>query len=223
MAFQKGVKPTIYGVPQSPFVRKLRTFMHAKDLPFNLISIMPGDSRKTFRRVSPFGRVPGYREGSLRLHDSSVICAYLEKTHPEIPMFPDDPVEYAKALWFEEFGDGDLAPTLTFKLMYQCFLKPSFIGIPADKDRVEEILTTMVPPLFDYLEGEIPDQEFLVGGSLSIADVTVTAHLLSYIYSGYKIDSSRWPRLAGYFDRMLETPPFKKSLKEETSIEAIPF
>ena len=44
--------------------------------------------------------------------DSSVICAYLERIHPMPALYPMDPVEYAKALWFEEYGDSELACVL---------------------------------------------------------------------------------------------------------------
>ena len=40
--------------------------------------------------------------------DSSAICAYIEKIHPESPLYPSDPYEYARALWYEEYCDTEL-------------------------------------------------------------------------------------------------------------------
>lgn len=216
MTFKQGIKPTLYGVPQSPFVRKVRSFMHAKQLPFNIIPIMPGDSRKTFRRMSPFGKIPAYREGSLRLCDSSVICAYLERCHPESPLFPSDNRNYAHALWIEEYCDTVVSKIMTFRLMYQCFLKPAFRRIPPDKELIETTLREDVPPILNHVELFIMnDQEFLAGPDLSIADISMTAHMLSYIYSGHEINPEKWPKTSNYIERMLKTGPFPRVLREE--------
>lgn len=216
MAFEAGIKPTLYGVPQSPFVRKVRSFMHAKNLPFNIIPIMPGDSRKTFRRMSPFGKIPAYREGSLRLCDSSVICAYLEKCHPENALFPVDNRDYAQALWIEEYCDTVVSKIMTFRLMYQCFLKPAFRKIPPDVELIESTLRDDVPPILNHVEEYIiGTNQFLVGNQISIADISMTAHMLSYIYSGHTINEDKWPKTKQYIDRMLETDPFPKVLREE--------
>ncbi|PCJ20021.1 MAG: hypothetical protein COB02_05320 [Candidatus Cloacimonadota bacterium] len=144
--------PTIYGVKQSPFVRKVRVALIQKNLEFNLITIMPGDSRKTFRSISPFGKIPGFRHGSVKLCDSTVICNYLENLYPTPSIFPKDSVLLSKAQWFEEFADDLMAKYLTNILMYQCFLKPAFRNIPPNKEVVSETLLEKVPPLFQYLE-----------------------------------------------------------------------
>ena len=160
-------------------------------------------------------KIPAYREGSLRLCDSSVICAYLERCHPENPLFPKDNRHYAHALWIEEYCDTVVA-IMTFRLMYQCFLKPAFRKIPPDKELIEETLREDVPPILNHIENFIMnDEDFLAGPYLSIADISMTAHMLSYIYSGHEINGDKWPKTKKYIENA-RNRPFQKLLEKKT-------
>lgn len=207
---------TLYGVLPSPFVRKVRACLHYKKLAFSSISVMPGDSRKTFRSISPLGKIPGYREGALKLCDSSVICAYLEKVYPNPSLYPEDPQSYAKALWIEEYADAIMSQSLTNILMYQCLLAPAFLKKPTDFELVNKTLTEAVPEIFNFIQSNfISCRPFLVGKALSIADISLTTQLLSFIYSGHEIDGEDFPQLKTYFEQMLKTSPFPRLLQEE--------
>ena len=37
--------------------------------------------------------------------DSSAICAYIERKHPEPPCYPSDAFDYGRALWIEEYAE----------------------------------------------------------------------------------------------------------------------
>src|SRR5262249_41546510 len=106
--------PTLYGASPSPFVRKVRVVMHEKGIAYEHEFVGPGSRKPEFRAISPLGRIPGLVDGDLSVSDSSVICAYLERTHPDPPMFPRDPKQYARALWYEEYGDTALAAGAAF-------------------------------------------------------------------------------------------------------------
>jgi len=210
------VKPTLYGVPQSPFVRKVRAALHLKGFAFHNIPVMPGDTSRTFRSISPLGKIPGYREGSLKLCDSSVICAYLERTHPQISLFPEDPRDYAHALWIEEYSDTVMSEVFTATLMFQCLLAPAFLKRNTDEALVEKTLEELVPPIFQFIEASfLGEEQFLVGSDLSIADISLTSQLLSFVYAGNKMEEQPYPKLRSYFERMLKTDPFPRLLEEE--------
>ncbi len=96
---------TVYGVSASPFVRKLRVFLDEKGIDYETKPVFPGTDDESFRAISPLGKVPAYRDEEVAISDSSVICAYLEKKHPEPPLYPTAGADYARALWFEEYAD----------------------------------------------------------------------------------------------------------------------
>src|SRR5205807_1217235 len=96
---------TVYGANGSPFVRKVCVMLAEKGLTYEQEPVIPLNVSAEFKKLSPLGKIPAYRDGEATLSDSSIICAYLERKHPEPPLYPAEPFEYARALWFEEYGD----------------------------------------------------------------------------------------------------------------------
>ena len=85
----------------------------------------------------------------------------------------------------------------------------------SDEAEIQKVVDTEIPPLFDYLEGEIGDEEYLVGNKFSIADIGVATIFVNYAYAGYGVDAKRWPKLAAYINRILSRPSFKGVIDKE--------
>src|SRR5262249_47350872 len=98
--------------------------------------------------ISPLGRMPAYRDGDLTLADSSVIIAYLERVHPSPALYPSDARDYARALWFEEYGDGGLSPIVGPKIFFQKIAGPAFFKLLTDEAVVNKPISEEVTPLF---------------------------------------------------------------------------
>jgi glutathione S-transferase len=212
----------VLGGNVSPFVRKVRVVLAEKALDYELQQVNPFSPPAGWREISPLGKIPAFKDGERIVNDSSVICAYLERRFPETPLYPSDAYEYARALWFEEFADGGLVAVAGQKVFFPLVLKPLFAGKaeadPADEAAAEKTLRDEVAPLFDYLEREIGDREFLVGGRLSIADVSTASPFVNLRHAGVAPDRKRWPLLRGYVERMHARPAFAKVIAEETPI-----
>jgi glutathione S-transferase len=207
---------TVYGVNASPFVRKVRVVLMEKNLPYELETVFPGpQAPPDFRVMSPLGKVPAFRDGDKTLADSSVICAYIERIHPQPALYPSDPYEYARALWFEEWADGGLVPVSGPKIFFQRVVAPRFFGRPADEEMVRRAIDEELPPLFDYLEGQLGG-EFLVGKALSIGDIGVVTQFVNLAHAGVTVDAGRWPKLAAYIERGFARPSFKAMIDQES-------
>ncbi len=207
---------SVYGIPESPFVRKVRVFMIAKGLKFRLVPVMPRDPSPTFRRISPFGKIPGYREGSLKLSDSSVICAYLEKKHPEPQLYPEEPEAFARALWLEELADSCLADLLTRKILYQVIVRPLFLKEKTDHAEVEKTLKEEIPPIFSMISEHLPCEDLIFGKDLSIADISIVSQLLSLKASGHEGRLKDWPKIDAYSQRVQAVPAFSQAVEAES-------
>src|SRR5579863_5765197 len=116
--------PTLYGALGSPFVRKTIVALTEKGIAYDHDPIIPFAPPAEYRKISPLGKIPAFRDGDRTLADSSVIIAYLERTHPEPSLYFSDPYDYARALWFEEYGDSGLAPITGGKVFFQKVLTP---------------------------------------------------------------------------------------------------
>lgn len=208
--------PTIYGVNASPFVRKVRVVLIEKKVPYELETVFPGPSAPPeFRAISPLGKVPAFRDGDRTLADSSVICAYIERVHPQPALYPSDPYDYARALWFEEWADSGLVAVVGPKIFFQRIVAPRFFGRACDEEVVRRAIDEELPPLLDYLESQISG-EFLVGKALSIGDIGVLSQFVNLAHAGVSLDAARWPKVAAYVEHGLARPSFKAMVEEES-------
>ncbi len=210
--------PTLYGALGSPFVRKAIVALSEKGIKYDHEQVIPFGPNPEYRKIHPLGKIPAYKDGDRTLPDSSVIIAYLERTHPEPPLYPSDPYDYARALWFEEFGDGGLAPVTGAKIFFPRVIAPRFMNQSPDEAAIQKTLETEVPPLFDYLEKELDDKQYLVANRFTIADIGVATQFVNFKFAGCSVDAKRWPKLAAYVERILSRPSFKAVIEKEMAV-----
>lgn len=205
--------PIVHGVPPSPFVRKVRIFLKEKGIDHELKLVAPFALTDEFKRISPLGKIPVYEEGDFTTPDSSVICAYLEKVHPEPPLYPAEPKDYARALWFEEYADSKLADQVG-PVFFERAVKPKMLKQQPDEARVKQALDGL-PAFLDYLEAQVGERDFIVGDRYSIADISIATQLQQLNHGGEPVDAARWPRLARYAKGILGRPSFRELIAED--------
>jgi glutathione S-transferase len=209
--------PTVYGVNASPFVRKVRVFLAEKGIAYDLDPVIPVNVSAEFKAMSPMGKIPVYREGDRSISDSSVICAWIERTHPQPALYPSDPFEYARALWFEEYGDTALAQIIGAKIFFQKVVGPMFFNHKTDDAVVKKAVEEELPPLFDYLQSQLAGGSTLAGKQFSIGDIGIGTQFVNLHHAGFGIDAQRWPKLASYMASVHARPSFKALITEEAS------
>lgn len=206
--------PTIFGAPVSPFVRKVRAYMKERGLPYELKSVVPGGDDPEFRKASPLGKIPAFKDGDFTISDSSVIIAYLEHTANGKGLLSAEPKDAARALWFEEYADSKQFDVLVHKIFFARIAGPKFFNIPADETAIQKAIDQDLPPIFDYLEGQITG-DYLVGGKFSLADIGVTTSFINLMYANVTVDAGRWPKLAKYLKAIMARPCFAECMAEE--------
>ncbi|HWF77843.1 MAG TPA: glutathione S-transferase family protein [Caulobacteraceae bacterium] len=168
----------VYGSSFSPFVRKTLAYISEKGLSAELIPANPAQPDPEFKKVSPFGKMPGFRDGDFGIADSTAIITYLEAKHPAPSLLPADPEARARTIWFEELADTILNPCMG-KMFFNRFVAPRFFGRDGDEAIAAEAESKELPPILDYLEGAIPEGEYLVGGGLTVADLSVASAFIN--------------------------------------------
>jgi glutathione S-transferase len=212
----------VYGSRLSPFVRKVRVVLAEKGVEYTHDEkVNPFAPSPEFKAISPLSRIPVLRDTDVpepnTLPDSSIICDYIEHKFPAPALYPSDPFARARALWFEEYGDSALAQAMGPGFFFERIVKRMMRG-ETDETICQHTLTQKLPPLLDYLEGEIGSNQFLVGGKFSIADIAVSSTFVNFEHGGGAIDAARWPNLAAYVKRIHERPSFQALLATERSI-----
>ena len=193
----------IIGSYVSPYVRKVLACLALKGLAYEIDPITAFYGNDEFERLSPLRRIPVVIDGDLALSDSSVICAYLDEAMPGHPLFPADVKDRARARWFEEYADTRLGDVFIWGLFYPKIVQPIIWGEAGDQARIDKTLAEGLPREMDYLEGQLPEEGFLFGSEIGLADIAIATFFRNGAYADFEPDAERWPRVAAFVERTL--------------------
>lgn len=207
----------LYGSSLSPYVRKVLAFAAEKGIELDLQPTGFPNPTPEYLDASPFRKMPALRDGDYTLADSSAIIHYLEAKFPEPALIPADPKLRGKTIWYEEFADTILV-ACGAKIFFNRIVAPRFMGRPCDEEAVQQAELNDLPPILDYLERTVPGEEgYLVGNSLTLADIAIAGPFANFRHTNTRIDPSRYPRTVAYADRILARPSFSQWVERETA------
>jgi glutathione S-transferase len=211
---QRGI---LHGVSLSPFVRKVRAALAVKSIDYELVNVMPGAMDAEFLAKSPLSKIPVWEEAGWTLPDSSVICAYLERIKPESPLYPSNPKEFARALFWEEYADTRLVDSAT-PVFFQRVVREKFFKQPADEEIVRRQLDEVLPPVFDQIEELfIPEivPNLTPGREITIATLSIWTPFVNLDHADFEVDAKTWPGLASFLESMGQHPVLRALVEEE--------
>ena len=212
---------TVIGTPVSPYVRKVLVCLEIKKIPYQVDPIVAFFTGDAFTKLSPVRRIPVLIDGDVTIADSSVICDYLEDAYPDPPIFPSSPADRARARWYDEYSDTLMGDVLIWKLFNQAVVNPSVWREERDLDALRQTIEEDIPPILDYLEGELPEDGFLFG-DMTIADISLAAPFRNAAFARFTPDDTHWPKLAAWLDRVLGSAPFQKLAAYEDALMKVP-
>lgn len=214
----------IYGVPLSVHTRKVLVAAIEKGLEYENISVVPVNPASLppdWPRLSPTGKIPVLDDGGTVVVDSTVICAYLDRTYPAHPVYPSETGDYIRSLWLEEYADSTVFRDVVHPLFHQTFVGPRLHQRKIDQAIVDTVCNEVIPKVFGYLNGAVGDG-FVAGRQLSVADIAIVSNLVTYQYLGFPLSQERFPRLASYFARTARQPSILKALRaEQPAVESM--
>jgi glutathione S-transferase len=197
-----------------PNPRLVRMFLLEKglELPTEEVDIMAGANRQEpYLSKNPNGQMPALEldDGSV-IAETTVICEYLEETHPTPPLIGATPEERAVARMWLRRAELRVTEPMTNGFRYA-------EGLAMFKDRMRTIpqaaddLKAMAQDGIGWLDGQIGSQPFLAGDRLTIADIVLYAFLDFGIGVGQTVDSAHG-NIKAWFDRMAARPSAEASL-----------
>lgn len=195
--------PLIWQFEVSPYAAKVRRVLHYKGVAFDVHNLNASELKKA-RAVSPTGKTPVLDHRGRRIVDSTDIVAYLDKTFTDNrPVIPSDPKEKARAAIIEDWADESLyfydlsmriwpqnrellLEDLTkdekplIKRLFRPLLTSAFKGTTQKQGlgrKTQEDLTNQIRKLFEAVNVMVADGGWLVGSTISIADISVVSML----------------------------------------------
>ncbi len=199
----------LHGTRLSPFVRKALVVLEEKRIPYDNKQLMPLPKTPELMRMHPMGKIPILETDSGDfVPDSSVVCAFLERLQPQPALYPADPLQFARALFLEEYADTKVVEAIG-PIIFERLVKPNLLQQPTDEARVQTAWREHWPPVADYLESQVGRNG--APAQPTIGDIAVACHLANLRVVGFEIDAQRWPGLARFAAEMWARPSFVKA------------
>ena len=193
---------TIIGNYGSPYVRKVLAALALKGVEYEIDPIVPFFGGDRFSELSPLRRIPVLIDGDTVIHDSTVICEYLDEAHDGPALLPANPLDRARARMFEEYADSRMGDVIVWKLFYQAVIGPAVFGAELDKARFARTVSEDLPAMLDWLEAQMPEEGFLFGDTPGTADFAIASMTFMLPVVRQPIDAARYPKLAAFDARV---------------------
>ena len=193
----------LYDFSLSPRARKVRITLAAKGLAYEKvpIDITTGEQKTPeYLAINPYGKVPALQDNGTTVYESTIIMEYLNDTYPTPPLLPDDIGQRARARVLMHYADNPYESAVA-TLAGEFLLKP-LQGGTTDHEVVSQANAALTR-CFDHLTSELGNNDFLVGSTLTLADIPYVAWAL--LFPRLNVDIPH-PRLEAWINRLKEQP-----------------
>jgi glutathione S-transferase len=183
---------------------RVRWLLEELDADYELRLVTRDDrSSAEYRQRHPLGRVPALETDEGTLFETAALCLHLAEQHPESGLLPDVG-SFARALVYQWISVGltEIEP----------FLGEATRAAESDPERAEAA-RGRVRSAVGAVDAALAGREYLVGESISVADVLCGSALFSARRAGLTTEA---PAIDAYLAR-LEARPARKRAYETTS------
>lgn len=193
------MKYEVYSISGAPRPWRVLLGLVAKGLDFDLHNLEASKKEQkapAFLALNPRGRTPVLKLGDQVLTESLAILSYLDKVHPEPPLFGTTPDEHARIWQIASEGEHDLNAACT------ALTRPIFVHGKTDNDEEVRNAAKGVREELGRFEGLVADVPFLAGSRLTAADCVCFPHVRVIVRA-----TERFPEMM----RKLELHPFDQA------------
>lgn len=147
-------------------------------------------------KLNPNGHIPVLEDDGHVVWESMAINLYLAEKYGKAPLWPSTPEGHAHCIQWSFFAMTEIEPHLMTLLMQRLFL-------PADQrdEKVAQKATESLQAPLKVLEGQLANNDYLLGKDFTIADLNVAA-VLSFAML-VKLDMSATPKVQAWLQKCL--------------------
>jgi len=161
----------LYRNPLSGHCHKVELMLGLLQIPYETVEVdMANGAHKaaSFLDKSPLGQVPAIDDNGVVLSDSNAILIYLSSKYNDgYAWYPSDPVKAAEVQRWLSIAAGEIAAGPCAVRLVKLF------GMDLDY----ELAKQKTENLFDVLENHISNNTFLIGDSISLADIAAYSYV----------------------------------------------
>ncbi|OIT29327.1 PREDICTED: glutathione S-transferase [Nicotiana attenuata] len=205
----------VHGPVMSPAVMRVIATLKEKELDFELVPVNmhTGDHKKEpFISLNPFGQVPAFEDGDLKLFESRAITQYIAHTYADKgnQLLANEPKKMAiMSVWMEV--ESTKFDPIGSKLSFELAVKP-MLGMVTDDAAVAEN-EEKLSKILDVYETRLKESKYLGGESFTLADL----HHAPVVHNlmGTKVKSlfDARPHVKAWSADILARPAWSKALE----------
>jgi len=190
----------LYRNPLSGHCHRVELMLAFLDLPYETYDLdMAKGAHKApdYLEMSPLGQVPAIEDNGVVLSDSNAIITYLVKAYPDGHVWiPEDPVQAAEIQRWLSIAAGEIASGPCAARLVTLF------GVDLDHDLAKE----KAHALFAVMEPFLKESRFLVGESISLADIAGYSYIAHAPEGGVSL--APYPAIRHWLARIEARPGF---------------
>ena len=196
----------VYGFALSTYVRTARLALEEKGVAYELAPIELGSEEHL--KLHPFGKMPAFRHGDVRLYETSAIARYVDETFDGPALQPSDVGARARMnQWISAFNDYYNSHLIRVLVLERLVFPMR--GKETDEARIKEALPK-IENCLDVMERELGDgRAYIAGDELTLADLFL-APVLFYVRmtpEGDRLLADR-PAIGRWYERVSARPSF---------------
>ena len=198
----------LLGFPQSNFVWAISLLCAEKGAACTVVPTRPRTPE--LQAINPLGKMPGMRQGDVRLFESAAIAHYLDATLPGPRLFPVEPLPLAHVEQWVSFANTELDPVLIRRYVVGYVFPGTADGSP-DRAKIDASLPQLQTCL-TLLDGAVASG-YLANNALSYADLNFLP-MLHYVRGFPEAQGmlASLPALTAYYARHSARASFQATL-----------
>ncbi|KAL3644787.1 hypothetical protein CASFOL_009967 [Castilleja foliolosa] len=198
----------------APNAARVLACLHEKELnyefvPVNMISRVPEHKQEPFISLNPFGLVPAFEDGDLKLFESRAINQYIASAYADkgTQLIFDDPKKMAIVGVWMEVEARQYDPPASW-LTRELYIKP-LLGKVTNKAVVKE-QEAQLAKVLDVYESRLAQSKYLCGDTFTLADLNHLPLLDHLMKTRVKAVFDNHPRVSAWAVDILARPAWKK-------------
>jgi glutathione S-transferase len=163
-------KPIVIGFRQSTYVWTARAALNYKGVEHELQAIsIPENRAPDHLARHPWGKVPAFEHGDLRLYETTAICAYVDAAFDGPPLQPRDPVEIARMHQIISIANQYFYDSAVPGYLLQ-YIFPSGPNNTPNREIIDRTIPE-VRKVLEVLDRELGSRKWFAGDSMTLADL----------------------------------------------------
>lgn len=190
---------TLYDFELSGSCYKIRLLMHILDVPYKTVTVdFVNKEHKTdkYLKLNPFGSIPIFEDGELRLRDSAGMLVYLARKYdPKNYWYPDDAASMGLIQQWMATGGNEIMNSAAARLV-------KILNYQLDLEKLQ----TNAKATFKIMDEHLANRDYLALDHPTIADIACFPYTAMAGEGG--IDLAPYPNIRRWVERMKRVPGF---------------